>query len=103
MCEKEKFYTDIKHRESFIKNHNSKYSPEDWYIYYRDSLKIFLKDYYNIEDLFFNVIVSDLIPKDTFTYMFWIEESKWIIYLYIDWKKINVSDYVENYIKKYKL
>lgn len=103
MGEKEKFYKDITYRESFIKNHNSQYSSKDWYTYYRDSLKIFLKDYYDIEDLFLNVIVSDLIPKNTSTYMFWIEESKWNIYLYMNWDKINISDYIENYIKKYKL
>lgn len=72
------------------------YTPKDWCIYYRNTLKNFIKQYYPIKDSLIEHICKDLLPKDTKTYMFWIEYSHRNIYLYISWEKINVSNYVKD-------
>lgn len=94
----EKVLTNMKHKNKFIKKNNSIYTPAKWCAYYRDSLKIMIKQYYPIKDILIDYVCVKLLPKNTKTYMFWLEYSNNNIYLYISWKVINVSNYIKDII-----
>lgn len=87
-------------RKNFINNTNSKYSPKNWYIYYRDTLKKYISQYYHINNSYMEELLNNILPNKFETYMFWIECLWWEIYLYISWNKFNISRYIEKFLKE---
>lgn len=84
--------------KNIINKYKTKYSYNDWYKYYREILKQYLLDYYNINNLTANVICSNLIPIDCNIDIFAINTNNNKIFLLLWDNAINVSKEVDKYL-----